>query len=526
MTEQPTLPHLLLQRPLTGLSSGVSSRTLSPDADLVVRRIRLVALAVFGLYTAESVVGITIFALVPEFFSEGRTGIAGSFWLVVASALAFPLLGVQRIPVRVRFGIGLTYVVLIACVLSAGDVASQWWSAGNRFGGLPWVTLWIVLIAVTIPLPFRTIVILSLGMSATAPLALFAGVQLFDLDPAPAVAYLDIFVPSLLAGVVALVPARVVHGLRKQVRDARQLGSYRLEERLGSGGMGEVWRARHRMLVRPAAIKLIRPEKLAGAGDGGYESLIRRFELEAQATASLRSPHTVELYDFGVSEDGTLFYVMELLDGIDLEEMVARFGPLPAARVVLLLQQLCDSLADAHMNGLLHRDIKPANVYACRLGQRFDFVKVLDFGLVKLTQTGSENLALTGEQMVLGSPAFLAPEMATGTAPVDHRLDLYGVGCVGYWLLTGGYVFEADSPLAMVTAHVQQEPVPPSQRSELDIPEELDRIILDCLAKDPAARPQSAGGLADRLAQCECAGEWSARSARAWWGMHLSLPTA
>jgi serine/threonine-protein kinase len=273
------------------------------------------------------------------------------------------------------------------------------------------------------------------------------------------------------------------------------------------------------MLVRPAAIKLIRPEMLKQAMGTAEASVVDRFQLEAQATANLRSPHTVELYDFGVAEDGTFHYVMELLEGLDLERLVKRFGPLQPSRVAFLLEQACDSLADAHANGLIHRDIKPANIYACRVGIRTDFVKVLDFGLVKWTDTGDESLALTTEQAVLGTPAFMAPELVAGE-PADHRVDLYSLGCVGYWLLTGQLVFKAEGSLAMAVAHVNKAPVPPSERSELGIPEELEGIIMDCLAKDPSDRPQTAAELAARLASCD-SGDWTNEAAREWWDTHL-----
>jgi serine/threonine-protein kinase len=348
---------------------------------------------------------------------------------------------------------------------------------------------------------------------------MYGGVHLFGLPPAPVVAYLDFFLPCLIATVLALIIARMMYRLTRQVHEARQLGSYELEERIGSGGMGEVWRARHRMLVRPAAVKLIRPENL-GASAQEQDSLVERFQREAQATASLRSPHTVELYDFGVAEDGTFFYVMELLAGLDLNALVERFGPLPPARVVHLLRQMCDSLADAHANGLLHRDIKPANIFVCRVGQQTDYVKILDFGLVKSVIPHQDDLTLTAEQAVLGTPAFMAPETIGGRL-LDHRADLYSLGCVGYWLLTGGLVFSCESALAMAVAHARDEPIPPSTRSELEVPEALDDVILDCLAKNPNDRPQSAAELAARLVDCRCPRPWTEQAAAGWWDVHL-----
>jgi serine/threonine-protein kinase len=312
--------------------------------------------------------------------------------------------------------------------------------------------------------------------------------------------------------------SRVVYGLRAAVRQAREMGSYQLVERLGVGGMGEVWRAEHRMLVRPAAIKLIRPEMLgATALDGQH--VLRRFEREAQATALLRSAHTVELYDFGRADDGTFYYVMELLDGFDLNELVERFGPIPPERALHFLRQICASLAEAHEAGLVHRDIKPANIYACRHGREVDFVKVLDFGLVKqggVMEEGSDRLS--AEHLGAGgTPAFISPEQAVGDEELDGRADLYAVGCVAYWLLTGTTVFTGRTALETMMMHVHQRPDPPSSRIGAALPRELEAIVLACLEKDPEARPQTADDLADRLAGVRLAREWTAARARDWW---------
>ena len=231
--------------------------------------------------------------------------------------------------------------------------------------------------------------------------------------------------------------------------------------------MGEVWRARHRLLIRPAAIKLIRQRAL-GAMSGDPELLVRRFEREARATAALTSPHTVQLYDFGVTEDGRLYYVMELLDGLDLDTLVRQHGPLPAERVVHLLRQVCSSLQDAHANGLVHRDIKPANMVVSRAGTTFDFVKVLDFGLVKLDSRADTaedaRCKLSTEDSWSGTPAFMAPEVVLGAADTDHRVDLYALGCVAYWLLTGKMVFEGENAMQVMIQHAQTAPKRPSHR--------------------------------------------------------------
>jgi len=272
----------------------------------------------------------------------------------------------------------------------------------------------------------------------------------------------------------------------------REMGSYKLTELLGMGGMGEVWRAEHRMLARPAAIKLVRSE-IGGRTDEQTATLHRRFEREVQATTALRSPHTVAVYDYGTTGDGCFYYVMELLNGFDFETLIQRFGPQPPERVLSFLLQACDSLAEAHSAGLIHRDIKPKNLFVCRLGLHYDFVKVLDFGLVKsAASSGDSQSQLTLDGTTTGTPAYMSPEMALGDKNMDARSDIYSLGCVAYWLLTGQLVFKGNTPTAVLLAHVQNPPIPPSQRSELEIPEDLERVILTCLEKDPTRRPQGA----------------------------------
>ena len=325
--------------------------------------------------------------------------------------------------------------------------------------------------------------------------------------------------PYLLVIVMTQVGARAIYGLSADVAKAREMGSYRLVERLGQGGMGEVWRAKHRMLARPAAIKLIRPEALEGGGEH-RDIALTRFTQEAHATASMRSPHTIELYDFGVSAEGTFYYVMELLDGFDLETLVQKFGPVPAARAVHLVRQVCHSLAEAHEHGLIHRDIKPANIYVCRYGRDLDFVKVLDFGLVKLGRDvdGDEtHRQLTAAHVITGTPGYMAPEQALGGTESDARTDLYAVGCVAFWLLTGRPVFEGSTVMETVTQHARDEPPPPSSCTELPIPPALDAVILRCLAKRPEDRPQSADELAHTLADTCDVHTWTEARARDWW---------
>jgi serine/threonine-protein kinase len=297
---------------------------------------------------------------------------------------------------------------------------------------------------------------------------------------------------------IAVVISHVVTRLGQQVGRERELGSYRLGELLGSGGMGAVYRASHRMLARPAAIKLIRPDVLASLDGGQAELATARFRREAEAAANLRSPHTVELYDFGVSDDGALYAVMELLEGTTLEALVRREGPHPADRVIRNLEQGCGSLAEAHAAGLVHRDIKPSNIHVGRLGLRDDFIKVLDFGLVKsLAEPTGEYQVQTALGHAPGTPAYMAPEMA-GDEVVDGRADLYSLGCVAYFLLTGRLVFEAGSALQMVARHLYDQPDLPSRHAP-DVPHALECLVLQCLAKRPEDRPASAAELATAL---------------------------
>jgi serine/threonine-protein kinase len=265
------------------------------------------------------------------------------------------------------------------------------------------------------------------------------------------------------------------------------------------------------MLARDAAIKLVR-----GREGGIPRDLVARFEREAKATAGLRSPHTVQLYDFGRSDDGAFYYVMELLDGFTLDRLVERYGPLPPERVVHVLRQACRSLAEAHAAGLVHRDVKPGNVFLCRYGGEADFVKVVDFGLVKdVSASGGTNLTQTG--LIAGTPAFMPPEMALGKE-VDGRADLYALGCVGYFLLTGLPVFDRKTALETLHDHTSTLPIPPSRRVSTPIPADLEAVLLACLAKEPADRPESARVLEARLAATVPAGGgWSSADAERWW---------
>jgi serine/threonine-protein kinase len=279
-----------------------------------------------------------------------------------------------------------------------------------------------------------------------------------------------------------------------------------------------VWSATHHLLARQAAIKLVRPRQTASSARQ-MNQWVQRFQREANTIAGLQSPHTIYLYDFGVARDGQFYYVMELLDGISLETLIKTFGPQPPERVRHILRQICDSLEEAHQRNLVHRDLKPSNVMLCKLALRHDFVKVLDFGLAKCAAC-EDVQQITVENVAAGTPGYISPEVALGEEKVDGRADLYALGCVAYYLLTGALVFEDANAMSMVVKHVQAEPVPPSLRTSRPIPEDLERLILKCLEKKPAARPQSARQVAAILDACDIR-PWTEHDAAMWWEQNL-----
>jgi serine/threonine-protein kinase len=326
------------------------------------------------------------------------------------------------------------------------------------------------------------------------------------------------FLLLYLAMYMAVAVAIAVYGshrievLRQEAFEARRLGQYRLTQRLGAGGMGEVYLAEHALLRRPCAVKLIRPER---AGD---PQNLRRFEREVQSMAALTHPNTVEIFDYGHAQDGTFYYVMEYLPGLSLEQLVNRHGPLPPGRAVHLLRQVCGALAEAHAAGLVHRDVKPGNVLACERGGRHDVAKLLDFGLVQTHDlaggAGADRLTQVG--VIAGTPAYMSPEQAAGRDDLDARSDLYNLGAVAYFLLTGRPPFVRDTAVQTLAAHLGEPVVPPS-RLRCDLPADLEAVVLRCLEKDPARRYPGAEATERALAACACAGEWSWEQAAGWW---------
>ena len=315
---------------------------------------------------------------------------------------------------------------------------------------------------------------------------------------------------AALAVVCATLASRTIFGLRKKASEAQKLGQYTLGEKIGEGGMGAVYRASHAMMKREVATKLLPAER------AGKEGLVR-FEREVQLTSRLNSPNTIAIFDCGRTPAGVFYYVMEYIDGFSLEDLVTRFGPLPAGRVVHLAKQICAALSEAHSIGLIHRDIKPANIALCERAGIFDVVKVLDFGLVKELGTDSQS---TTEASLTGTPLYLAPESITAPDTVDGRSDLYAVGGVAFWLLTGTHVFDGKTIVEVCSHHLRTLPESPSARLGAPVPRDLEEIILRCLAKSPADRYADAEALGHALDACEAAEEWSNDRAAAWWKAH------
>ncbi len=491
---------------------------LTPDLlERVRQRVKALAWLLLVVNGLGIVVDSTYF-----FFAAGTLDaiwIGGTVAGVVLSVSLVLVATSRRLSHATVLYAALCFEVLICLDLAVLMPWFTWVDAGH----LPivtWVEPLIILFPLIVPAPPRMTAITLALAALTRPLALVFLHLVAGVDADATAYYVAIACPAFAAA-MAFAGARIVYGMTVEVAEARRMGSYRLTTQLGSGGMGEVWRAEHRLLARPAAVKLIRAERLARDAEQQRIALAR-FEREAQATALLRSPHTIELYDFGIKDDGTFYYVMELLSGLDLDAMVTRFGPLPPERAAHLVLQACDSLGEAHAQGLIHRDVKPANLYVCRYGRRVDFVKVLDFGLVKQHGDGAlgSDMRLTAEDTVSGTPAFLAPEQVVG-GETDERTDVYALGCVLYWMLTGSYVFRGKSAMDTLMRHVQETPQPASARTEQAIPAAMDELVLACLAKSPADRPPDVDRLAARLESIDWREPWTDDRAVRWWNRNL-----
>jgi serine/threonine-protein kinase len=442
--------------------------------------------------------------------------IAGTILGITICALAWT----RRLPRRMILDAGIFFQVAAAFCIAVIEFRILI-HTDEPIVGVSGMALWITFFVLVVPTTLGKAALGAIGSALMGPLALlvYSAVERVPL-PGPG-RMLSIFLPDLLAAAWSLLLSRYIYGMGRALNTARRMGYYELTERVGRGGMGEVWRAKHRLLARPAAIKLISPEALGKGGDV-TSTMIRRFEREAQTTASLRSQHTVQLYDFGVTDNGALYYVMEYLDGLDLETLVKTYGPIPPERAVHFLLQILESLNEAHRAGLVHRDIKPANILASKYGVHHDFIKVLDFGLARFVESSAGHRTMF--PMVAGTPAFMAPESAL-SRDVDVRADLYAVGAVGYWMLTGQLLFDGLSDYQTLLEHANKVPAPPSERTDAFIPPALEAIIMACLEKNPADRPQTAAELAARLKAVPLDAAWTEERAEDWWQAYRPAAT-
>jgi eukaryotic-like serine/threonine-protein kinase len=431
---------------------------------------------------------------------------------VLIGAALFTLRRNKVMTARALLSLGRVFEIVVALAIAMMET-SRPFATSTPLLGLSAIGPWIVFLGGVIPTQPTVRLGLALGAATMWPVAYAINSMRFGFATE---SWLQTSIwPAMNCGfaVVAYLVGRETYGVVREAEAARDLGSYRLISPIGEGGMGEVWRASHKMLARPAAIKLVKSDP------GRHDLFARRFQREANAIAGLQSPHTVYLYDFGTTPEGRLYYVMELLDGISLQTLVAKFGVQPASRVVAILRQICRSLEEAHNKKIVHRDMKPSNVMICNVAQSYDFVKVLDFGLAKpFDNPAAAQLTIQG--MTTGTPEFMSPEVAAASSKIDPRADLYAVGCVGYFLLTGSLVFVDANPLNIALKHMKMAPIPPSRRTDQVIPADVERAIMACLEKQPGARPADARALEKMLAACDVR-PWTEDDARDWWARHL-----
>jgi hypothetical protein len=409
----------------------------------------------------------------------------------------------------------LTFAMPAVMFLMVQDVKAELWA--ESFGTLPELSgLWLLQVftyALFIPNTWKRAAVV-IGIMAIAPLVGLAITAWLDegvhglviSDPQ---AIVEMVLTLALGAVTAVFGVFTINTLRTEAFRARQLGQYKLKQLIGSGGMGDVYLGEHQLMKRPCAIKVIRPEK---AGD---PKVLARFEREVQATARLSHWNSIDIFDYGRADDGTFYYVMEFLPGMNLAELVRRYGPMPPARAIHLVRQACDALQEAHDVGLVHRDIKPANIFASLRGGLFDVAKLLDFGLAK-PLSDLDGAQITQEGTITGSPQYMSPEQAIGDREPDARSDIYAMGAVLYFAITGRPPFEDERPMKVLIAHAHEAPQPPSQYNP-DVPDDVEAIIMRCLQKAADDRYQSAFELAQALDACEDAGGWTRDQAREWW---------
>ena len=421
------------------------------------------------------------------------------------------LLRRRPLSLRALYAIDTFYMAALGAMLGI----SAYFSPEQRpavYGAFIWLSFMVYSRVLIVPSTARrTAVITTISFLPIAVASVFSAIyQQEHLEMPPVATVVAVCWLIAWAVTIAANGSKVIYGLRRAVSDAMQLGQYTLGDKIDAGGMGVVYRAQHALLRRPTAIKLLHPDRV------GADNL-RRFEREVQLTSQLTHPNTVAIFDYGRSLDGVFYYAMEYLDGIDLETLVQRHGPQPPARVVHILHQICGALDEAHALGLIHRDVKPANILLCQRGRIPDVAKIVDFGLVKELDRDQDQ---TQQAMIAGTPAYISPEAVTDPEEVGPRSDIYGLGTVAYYLLTGQRVFVGKTAIDLCLQHVSAPPPPPSSRIDLPIPPSLEALVLGCLAKAPADRPADARTLAAALEALADVPGWNEDEALGWWREH------
>jgi serine/threonine-protein kinase len=509
-----------MSQPTRGVAGAVASGTVDLATEegrgFLQDRLSFFCAVGFLVQTGFFVLGrVALAAVAPHLvFGElslgrvlGAVGELSSQFLYLAAWLH---LRRGRRPLALVRGIDV-FLPVATCVLGALPLASPATGATAAFAALLIVLTVLMARSVIVPsTPRRTA---RVGVASVVPLLFWTRALEFPVVLFDERVLIPFLVPGLLWSLCAValstLASAVIFGLRRRVRHAQQLGQYTLEEKLGEGGMGAVYRARHAMLRRPTAVKLLPPERAAGHD-------VQRFEREVQATSLLSHPNTVAIYDYGRTPDGIFYYAMEYLEGIDLEALVAGFGPQPPGRVAHLLAQVAGALGEAHAGGLVHRDVKPGNVILCQRGGAPDVAKVVDFGLVR-DLAGIGPGTESALDVVRGTPLYLSPEAITRPDAIDGRSDLYAVGALAYFLLTGRHVFEGATVVEVCAHHLHTRPEPPSARVGRPLPPGLEAVVMACLEKEPERRPQSAADLVERLEACAADSPWTDRDAREWW---------